>query len=1139
MPNDSENLLPAAVQSHPSAETLVRAVMLACAAPAALLAATDRGELHLQAVTRPCPERARQRLVDACRMAAKANEPVIIDIHEPACLRFADPGHESGAAAPGRLQFIGMGVRAPGGTVLGVLGFCQHGPLGPTHPSLEILASMAELAAAILSAGMSRTALPPPPAGRLDAARQIALVDIAASEARFRAMSDASPHGVFFADSAGDCAYMNRRCREIVGLSAPSGGRQSWFETVHPEDSPAVHDEWTRTAAEHVPFDMTCRVRCDDGMVRRIHVRSQALFGPGGSIEGFVGSIEDVTGQDRTLARLSASEKRLRHLYEATPALMQSIDPHGRILAVSDAWLARFDYAREDVIGRHAAEFLTEESRANARETLLPVLFETGACGDIEIRMLTRDGMILDMLLSAVLERKPDGSPLRSLVVFEDITQRKRAERALRLERERTQHANERFALATRTGGIGVWEFDRVSRMFRFDEQVARLYGQPVGSVECSLDDWLASLHPDDRQAAGQAFEASLDGEQAFDIEFRIQWPDASLHHIRSAGRLESAELEGPGRMVGVNWDVTELRKLALELAEEHELLRVTLESIGDAVITTDRNGDVTWMNPVAERMTGWLSVEAAGRPLLQVFHIINQETREPAINPVACALSEGRIVGLANQTLLVSREGTEFGIEDSAAPIRDGVGQIKGAVLVFHDVTEQRRLSGEMNFRATHDPLTELLNRSEFEMRLQRLLRGAQEDRGEHALLFIDLDQFKVVNDACGHAIGDQLLQQVARLLAQAVRGRDTLARLGGDEFAVILEHCNADQAQRVAREICERIDQFRFVHGERRFRIGASIGLVPVDDRWTTIAALMQAADSACYAAKDGGRNRVHIWFDTDQAIRARNGETQWAARLATALDEGYFELYAQRVFDLHDAATGINAEVLLRLREPDSEPVLPGAFLPAAERFHLMGRIDRWVLLKTLEWLAGIRSPEKIQNLSINLSGQSIGDRAFHAWAIAQLRQAGPDVCHKISFEITETAAITNLADASVFIDHVQALGVRIALDDFGAGASSFGYLKNLSIDTLKIDGQFVRDLADDPLNAAAVRCFSDVARVVGVQSVAEFVETEAVLAKLHQLNIDFAQGFLLHRPAPIDLLDDQACGQIGTPPALTVS
>jgi EAL domain-containing protein (putative c-di-GMP-specific phosphodiesterase class I) len=358
-----------------------------------------------------------------------------------------------------------------------------------------------------------------------------------------------------------------------------------------------------------------------------------------------------------------------------------------------------------------------------------------------------------------------------------------------------------------------------------------------------------------------------------------------------------------------------------------------------------------------------------------------------------------------------------------------------------------------------------------------------------------------------------------MARMLTDSVRTRDTIARLGGDEFAILMERCTVDQAQRVAQKLCDRMDDFRFVHEDRRFRIGMSIGLVPVDARWQTTSAIQQAADTSCYAAKEAGRNRVHTWFDTDVAMRERQFEMQWTTRIEHALDEDGFVLFAQRLTPLKSASHGVHAEVLLRMCQDGGTLVAPGAFLPAAERFHLASRIDRWVLRHVVDWMKALADPSRIELLSVNLSGQSVGDRTFHRWALDVLANAGPSLCRALCLEITETAAVTNIADAAAFIDQVRAFGVKVALDDFGAGAASFGYLKTLRVDTLKIDGQFVRDLVDDPLDEVAVRCFADVAKVMGLTTVAEFVDKAAVLERLRAMDVDFAQGYLLHEPAPI--------------------
>ncbi len=939
-----------------------------------------------------------------------------------------------------------------------------------------------------------------------------------ASETRFRTLSEASPLGVFATDAAGACTYTNARWRAIFGLGEAQALGDGWSRTLHPDDREAVFSGWQRSAALKLEFDMEFRVSHDDGTVRNVRSVSRPVLDTTGQVTDYVGSVEDIT--DRLLARRARElqEEKLRkseELLNRTGALAQvggwelDIASGGLVWSAQTCRIHGVEPGYQPQLAE-AIEFFAPQARPVIEAALAEAMVD-GQDWDLELPFIQRGGQRIWVRAvgHAAFE---GGKPVRLLGAFQDITHDVLSKQAL-------ASIHERMSLATESGGIGVWELTLQTGALAWDARMYTLHGMPEGPGSEGYELWAGQLHPDDRSRAEREFQDALDSGADFRSEFRVVWADGSVHFLRACGRLTRDALGQPMRMVGVNWDVTTMRHLANELADQHELLRVTLQSIGDAVITTDAEGRVTWLNPAAEHMTGWLSAESLGRPLAQVFHIINEESREPTENPVATCLQQGRMVGLAN-TILISRNGDEFGIEDSAAPILNPSGDLLGVVLVFHDVTEQRRLSSEMSYRATHDALTGLVNRDEFDTRLRRTLEKAHEDRSEHALLYIDLDQFKLVNDACGHSVGDQLLQQVARLLSEAVRARDTLARLGGDEFAVILEHCTTDQAGRLAQQICDRMEEFRFLHDERRFRIGASIGLVPVDNRWANTAAAMQAADTSCYAAKEAGRNRVHAWFDTDKAMRARQAEMQWATRLEQALDEDLFVLYAQRIEPLANCSTGLHAEVLIRLLDTDGSLIPPGAFLPAAERFHMATRIDRWVLKQAVQRIQNLPDLAVLDTLCINLSGQSVGDRAFHRHAIDALAEAGSAVCQRICLEITETAAVTNLTDAAIFIEQARALGVRIALDDFGAGASSFGYLKTLKVDLLKIDGSFIQGVIDDPLDAAAVRCFVDVGRVVGVKTVAEFVDRPELLERVREVGVDYAQGFLLHRPEAIE-------------------
>ena len=731
----------------------------------------------------------------------------------------------------------------------------------------------------------------------------------------------------------------------------------------------------------------------------------------------------------------------------------------------------------------------------------------------IEVEILRPGGeqRILDARAEPVIDNTGSMVALRG--TSQDITERKQSEDLLR--------RSESFL--ARTGalaGVGGWEVDLVTGDVKWSDQVCHIHGLPSGH-QPTLEESISYYLPDSRPRIQQAVNIAIAGGSGFDLELQIMRSDGEHRWIRTVGAVELVNSR-PTRLAGAIQDITESHYLAIQVAQQHELMRVTLQSIGDAVITTDKDALVTWLNPVAERLTGWTAVQARGRLLEQVFNIIKEDTRLPAESPVIICLQQDKVTGLRYNTVLVSRNGDEFGIEDSASPIRNELGELLGTVLVFHDVTEQRRLSSEINYRATHDALTGLVNRLEFEVRLEHALSECKDSDSEHALMFIDLDRFKLVNDACGHAAGDLLLQRVSRLLSDAVRGGDTVARMGGDEFAVLLENCTIEDAQKIAQQMCDLMVDFRFLYDGKSFQVGTSIGLVPVDGRWDSISAIMQVADSSCYAAKSAGRNRVHLSFDSDTVLEAHSGDMQWVTRIEQAFAENQFVLYAQRIFPLGGESRLLLAEVLIRMRENDGSIMTPCSLLAAAERFNLASNIDKWVLRRTITLLKALPTLDNIEMLSLSFSDQSVSDRALHYKVFQMLEEAGEAICKLLCIQFKETTVINHLADVKHFIGHARKLGIRIALDNFGAGATSFGHLKLLRIDELKVDGQFMRDLLTDPLNEAAMRFFVTVAKATKAKTVAKFVDSAEVLALIREMGIDYAQGDYPHQPEPIEAL-----------------
>ena len=575
---------------------------------------------------------------------------------------------------------------------------------------------------------------------------------------------------------------------------------------------------------------------------------------------------------------------------------------------------------------------------------------------------------------------------------------------------------------------------------------------------------------------------------------------------------------------------ILRVRKTADTLFHEKERAEVTLHSIGDAVITTDADARIEYLNPIAETLTGWTITEAKGRALKEVFHIVSGLTREPLTNPVERCLREARIVGLENNTVLMSRNGIERAIEDSAAPVRNRQGDIVGAVMVFYDVTLMRNAPHLLSHHATHDALTGLVNRREFERRLTELVERAKVRDEQHVLCYLDLDQFKLVNDTCGHIAGDKLLRQLSFLLKNRVRDTDTLARLGGDEFGVLIDSCHLEPAQRLADDIVRVVNEFRFVWEGTTFEIGVSIGMVPITRECGSPVEVLSQADAACYAAKDKGRNRVQLYAHEDAELQRRQNEMHWVSRIRKALEEDRFTLHCQAIVPVQAThAPRRYCEALVRMLDESGAIVPPTAFIPAAERYNLMPAIDRWVIRRALGALdrSGGGDPacashadrrEGARMCFINLSATSLADKQMAEFIRAEIEARGGPA-QSLCFEITETAAVAHLDSAIAFMRQLKELGCRFALDDFGSGMSSFAYLKNLPVDYLKIDGTIVQNIADNQTDYTMVDAINRVGQVMGIKTIAEYVETDAIHAKLKELGVDYAQGFGIHRPCPI--------------------
>ncbi len=832
---------------------------------------------------------------------------------------------------------------------------------------------------------------------------------------------------------------------------------------------------------------------------------------------------------------LSARLDAVRAAFDADALLIALLDDRGEVFrAAFQAVDARSRIKPLKLIGEELAG-LPEIRRQLALRGILEIgdCLEPGAPLEAESAWLCRAGIrscvliglhgrerafgFLAVCCEDPVDWGPDFAPVLRLLgsAFATGLDRLRAWKRLESVIEREQ-------LEALTANDGVWDFDMTSNQTHFSPRWKRMLGYAEDELTDKLLDWRHLVHPEDYGQVQARLKDHLDGKtEIFESVHRLRHRNGQWIWVLSRAKASRIGLHRHKRLVGVELDITERKQYEEALHREKESALITLQSIGDGVIRTDAECRIEYLNPVAEELTGWKLDDARGRVIDDLFKTYHEETCESLENPLALAIRRRRSIKSIRPTLLIrTSDYQELFIESTASPIREPSGEIAGGVLVFHDVTEARELQRRLSFHASHDVLTGLVNRHEFEQRIEQALLSAKGGEGQFALCFIDIDQFKVVNDSCGHTAGDALLAQLGALLKSKIRWRDTLARLGGDEFGVLMEGATLEQALRASESIREEVQGFRFSWDERSFRLGVSIGVVPIAPESDDVTSVLAAADVACQAAKEAGRNRVHAYQMNDIALMSRRREMQWAARLNNALDNDRFELYRQLVQPLTaPAREGMHYELLLRLQDDSGNPISPSRFIGAAERFNITPSIDRWVITHAFKWL--IASPQELENLalcSINLSAQSLADDKFLPFVIEQFERTGLPG-DRFCFEITETAAVSSYAQAQRFISRLRQRGCQFALDDFGSGMASFAHLRNLPVDYVKIDGSFVRTIESDAVDRDMVISINDICQRLGKRTIAEFAENAAIVEMLRDIGVNYAQGHAVSEPQPV--------------------
>ncbi len=934
--------------------------------------------------------------------------------------------------------------------------------------------------------------------------RRRAEIELRSTEQRFHDYAAASSDYFWEMDEQLRFSWFSERFTEVTGVPADALLGKTREETGIPDVDPKVWKQHLDDLENHRPFrDFVHPRKMDDGRIVWLSINGRPVFDEDGDFRGYRGTGTDTTELIETTLAFRESEEKYRKIFEAETAAITVFDAETlRYMDANESALELYGYTREEFLNLTVSE--TSAERKATEKTIQEIV--DGETNHVPRRLKRRkDGSVFPAeLTSSVFNFK--GKKIVCCVARDLSTEEQQA-RALK-------ESEQRFRSFAENSSAEIFIKDTEGRYLLVNRYMANLLNV---SEEEMIGKTAAELYTPEIAARVNAHDREvLETQQTIVREAVEQWPDRQ----RTFLSVRFPMFDALGRIIGLgglNQEISELAEARRALQESERRFKDFAETAADYFWETDAEGRFIYLSERFQQVRGMKPEEVLGKTRREAFGEALEDAAGGEYAPSVCQHKPF--------TAKLSRrrpDGTMVQLESTGKPVFDQDGSFYGYRGTTRDITDAHVLSEELTYQATHDALTGLLNRRAFEERLGQVLERARSDGSEHVMCYLDLDQFKVINDTCGHDAGDELLRQLCVQLKAKVRKRDTLARLGGDEFGILMEHCELDQADRVADALRQTITDFRFAWTGRQFRIGASIGMAAVNSSSESAAAVMSAADAACYVAKDQGRNRVHVSREDDAELSRRYTEMEWVARINAALAEDRFKLLYQPVFPIStDKRIGHHYELLLRMTEEDAT-ISPGDFFPAADRYNLSSSLDRWVVRTALRWLSD--HPDHLKDLSlcaINLSGHSLTDPNFLNFLSKTLDESKVPAS-KLCFEVTETVAIANLSAATAFIEGIKSRGARFALDDFGSGLSSFAYLKALPVDFLKIDGVFIRDLENNAVDVSMVKSINEIGHVMGKKTIAEFVENLAILEVLREIGVDYAQGNALGMPAPLDSL-----------------
>lgn len=973
----------------------------------------------------------------------------------------------------------------------------------------------------------SLTLLPPLVIAYLIEQRYLFENKLSESEARFRGAMEYSAIGMAILSLEGKWISTNQSLCDILGYQKTELMKIKYNDLIYPDDLASNSKLMHQVIDGNIQtFKLEKRYIHQTGKPVWIQLVVSGVYDKNQTLIYFILQIQNIDQRIHMEKALHESEERWKFALESAEQGVWDLDPRTGNVFISKFWKGLLGY-QENEMGNTLNEWIAlihPEDRDHVSVNIRHALegdTDEYAC---EYRILCKDAIyrwILDK--GKVIEKSSSHQPERMIGTYTDIHQ-------LKMTEEESKKLSQRLLLAIEAGSAGIFEYDIHANFLNWDDRMLQLYGIDKHAFTPDLNSWFSRIHPDDLDREIALFQSVIKDKNEYETEYRIIYPSGEVRSLRAKGIILKNGYGTPYSLLGLNWDITDQKQLTTDLFHEKERLRVTLQSIGDAVIVVNDQGCIDYMNPIAEELLGYKTPEAQGKAIDEICYLMSEDNGKRLINPAITCL-KNKMASYSHETsILVNKMDEYYYIQNYGSPIQSQSNEIIGAVLVLHDVTVNRDLQNELKYQASHDLLTGLINRREFEHQLSEIINHNEHSHHGHSLCFIDLDRFKIVNDTAGHAAGDELLRNLGVNLQQCIRESDTIARLGGDEFGLILPHCPIETAVSICEQIIQTLKNYKFTWNGKIYDVGASIGLVNFQPQTSNVATLMSQADVACYAAKNQGGNTVSVYIESDSEASLYHTEIKIVSDIKEALEASRFSLFAHEIKSLSSNVKPHSYyELLIRLIDSNGQLLPPKQFIPAAERYNLMVKIDEWVIKKVLLQLDQKITATPNLSVSINLSANSINSPTFlqflrNTLAVTSIPK------HRIGFELTETAVINHLTKAGEFLRVIQNEGCFVALDDFGTGLSSFNYLKHFPVKYVKIDGSFVRMIDKSHVDLAIVESINQLAHRLDALTIAEFAESPQIIHTLTELGVDYAQGHAISEPMLLENLLDKLGEQV---------